>query len=185
MWKPRYLVVNTADSYCKDSCTEGNGMPLWFRSEEPVSDGCQTKAFCKFLPVIIVLYLGKESDTDLDVRTDHHSQAFWQLSPCLHETGWRWTICHGCWLRSSLGTMLCHAFSTHAYWFCRSSYLGFDMAVKVWSSCLPCCRSLQCSPFCHPQISPLFGYTLMYVCIAASCAVPSTCLLSLEKNTRA
>ncbi|OAP57309.1 hypothetical protein AYL99_08047 [Fonsecaea erecta] len=78
-----------------------------------------TKAFCKFLPVIVVLYLGFLTTFTMLAR-DRMS---------LNEMSW----------------MLIKVFF-------GSSYLGFDMAVKI---------------------SPLFGYTLMYAHAATSIAPPA------------
>ncbi|EXJ74919.1 uncharacterized protein A1O5_01615 [Cladophialophora psammophila CBS 110553] len=88
-----------------------------------------TKAFCKFLPVIVVLYLGFLTTFTMLAR-DRMS---------LNEMSW----------------MLIKVFF-------GSSYLGFDMAVKI---------------------SPLFGYILMLIFVCLTNILLITSLVSLVSNS--
>ncbi|KIW11929.1 hypothetical protein PV08_09202 [Exophiala spinifera] len=88
-----------------------------------------TKAFCKFLPVIIVLYLGFLTTFTMLARD----------RMTLNEMSW----------------MLIKVFF-------GSSYLGFDMAVKI---------------------SPLFGYTLMLIFVCLTNILLITSLVSLVSNS--
>ncbi|KIY01202.1 uncharacterized protein Z520_02754 [Fonsecaea multimorphosa CBS 102226] len=88
-----------------------------------------TKAFCKFLPVIVVLYLGFLTTFTMLAR-DRMS---------LNEMSW----------------LLIKVFF-------GSSYLGFDMAVKI---------------------SPLFGYTLMLIFVCLTNILLITSLVSLVSNS--
>ncbi|RVX66875.1 hypothetical protein B0A52_09605 [Exophiala mesophila] len=88
-----------------------------------------TKAFCKFLPVIVVLYLGFLTTFTMLARD-------------------RMTLNDVSWLLIKV--------------FFGSSYLGFDMAVKI---------------------SPLFGYTLMLIFVCLTNILLITSLVSLVSNS--
>ncbi|KIW34011.1 uncharacterized protein PV07_00813 [Cladophialophora immunda] len=88
-----------------------------------------TKAFCKFLPVIVVLYLGFLTTFTMLARD-------------------RMTLNEMSWLLIKV--------------FFGSSYLGFDMAVKI---------------------SPLFGYTLMLIFVCLTNILLITSLVSLVSNS--
>ncbi|KAK5210857.1 hypothetical protein LTR47_001578 [Exophiala xenobiotica] len=88
-----------------------------------------TKAFCKFLPVITVLYLGFLTTFTMLARD-------------------RMTLNEMSWLLIKV--------------FFGSSYLGFDMAVKI---------------------SPLFGYTLMLIFVCLTNILLITSLVSLVSNS--
>src|SRR5271154_1795733 len=53
----------------EDSCSQGNGMLNPCSSINITLTVQQTKAFCRFLPVIIVLYLGEQES-----MRDHHEK---------------------------------------------------------------------------------------------------------------
>ncbi|EXJ84649.1 hypothetical protein A1O3_05319 [Capronia epimyces CBS 606.96] len=88
-----------------------------------------TKAFCKFLPIIVVLYLGFLTTFTMLARD-------------------RMTLNEMSWLLVKV--------------FFGSSYLGFDMAVKI---------------------SPLFGYPLMLVFVCLTNILLITSLVSLVSNS--